>query len=248
MKQTKRILSISIERMNDNSPDTSWLGEYSAKRTSEFSIDRAHDMGCQTQSQTAKDAIDQLERVIAYLEQERRHASDQYDHFGTLDASARYDAVDAAQDLLIAAQDELAECDCGRGEWNHREYRYFNPSFNYVDKAGKPLPENTPEDVRKYVKQDYERMESLYAGNWSFIGIKAKAEIQIGSSRGVTSAGNAVYIPQTIHSGGLWGIESDSEESYLRSVEQEELSDLRTQLYELGFSKRAIAAAVKEMD
>ena len=55
-------------------------------------------------------------------------------------------------------------------------------------------------------------------------------------------------ICQTITSGGLWGIESDSEESYLRSVEQEELSDLRAQLYELGFSKRAIAAAVKEMD
>ena len=236
MKQTKRILSISIERMDDKSPDTSWLGEYSDKRTSEFSIDRAHDTDCQTQNQTAKDAIDQLERVIAYLEQERRHAANQYENFGTLDASARYDAIDAAQDLLIAAQDELAECDCGRGEWNHREYRYFNPSFNYVDKAGKPLPENTPEDVRKYVKQDYKRMESLYAGNWSFIGIGAKAKITVNDTC------------QTITSGGLWGIESDSEESYLRSVEQEELSDLRTQLYELGFSKRAIAAAVKEMN
>jgi hypothetical protein len=224
MKQTKRILSISIERMNDNSPDTSWLGEYSDKRTSEFSIDRAHDTDCQTQNQTAKDAIDQLERVIAYLEQERRHAANQYEHFGTLDASARYDAIDAAQDLLIAAQDELAECDCGRGEWNHR------------DKAGKPLPENTPEDVRKYVKQDYERMESLYRGDWSFIGIGAKAKITVNDTC------------QTITSGGLWEIESDFEESYLRSVEQEELSDLRTQLYELGFSKRAIAAAVKEMN
>ena len=235
-KTSKRILSISIERMEDSDPDTSWLGEYSNKRTSEFSIDRAHDIDCQTQSQTAKDAIDQLERVIAYLKQERRHAADQYEHSGTLEASARYDTIDAAQDLLIAAQDELTECDCSRGEWNHREYRYFNPSFNYVDKAGKPLPENTPEDVHKYVKQDYERMESLYRGDWSFIGIGAKAKITVNDTC------------QTITSGGLWGIESDSGDDYLKEEEQNQLADLRTQLYELGFSKRAIAAAVKEMD
>ena len=78
-------------------------------------------------------------------------------------------------------------------------------------------------------------MESLNAGNWGFIGIGARAEIVIGETC------------QTIHSGGLWGIESDSEGTYLQEIEKDELADLRRVLCELGFSKRAIAAAVKEM-
>ena len=47
-KQTaaKRIHKVTIKRMVDNSPDTSWLGEYSNKQTSEYSIDRAHSLGC----------------------------------------------------------------------------------------------------------------------------------------------------------------------------------------------------------
>jgi len=50
---------------------------------------------------------------------------------------------------------------------------------------------------------------------------------------------------QDVSSGGLWGIESDSDASYLKEIEAEELSELRKQLYAMGFSKRAIATAVK---
>src|SRR4029077_584865 len=49
-------------------------------------------------------------------------------------------------------QDESDHCECReQGDWSGHEYQFFNPSFNYVDKQGKALPGNTPEEVRKYV-------------------------------------------------------------------------------------------------
>lgn len=78
-------------------------------------------------------------------------------------------------------------------------------------------------------------MESYNNDDWQYIGVKAQAEIVIDE------------VCQKITSGGLWGIESDSEESYLKEVESEEMAELRGILYELGFSKRAIATAVKEV-
>ena len=85
------------------------------------------------------------------------------------------------------------------------------------------------------------RMERLNAGDWCFIGIRAEAKYSVGNSR-------AGYLQQTITSGGLWGIESDSDASYLADVESEELAILRAQLEEIGFSKRAITAAFKNVE
>jgi len=208
MKQTKRILKIELERMDDTDPDTSWLGEYSNRRTSEFSIDRAHEEDCPLRTS-------------------------QGDYTNTHDwseAEGRCLKCEATDCSEVCPE---YECECG--EWNHREYRYFNPSFNYVDEKGQPIDGNTPEEIRKYVAQDYARMEGLQRGNWVFIGIGAKAEVVIGG------------VCQKVTSGGLWGIESDSEESYIREEERNQLSELRRILYEMGFNKRAIAAAVREM-
>jgi len=46
---------------------------------------------------------------------------------------------------------------------------------------------------------------------------------------------------QRIRSGGLWGIESDSEPAYFRTIGHDELCDLRATLAEMGFSKRQLA-------
>jgi hypothetical protein len=80
-------------------------------------------------------------------------------------------------------------------------------------------------------------MESLNNGNWCFIGIIAKAKI-------VTENGTL----QTIRSGGLWGIESDSDKSYIAEIEQEQLAELRKELTALGFGKRAIDYAYQNID
>ena len=105
--------------------------------------------------------------------------------------------------------------------------------------AGKRLPENTDEEVRKYVRQDYERMQGLSHGNWCSLGISADAQYSVGED----------YAPiQEITSGGVWGIESDSLESDFTEVEEEQLSELRGQLKAIGFSSRAISAAFKNIE
>src|SRR5260370_9410628 len=71
----KRILSVTIRRMVDDSPDTSWLGEYSSKCTSEFSIDRAHAEDCPVNNKPVE-AIEKLKHVIFHIQTERRIAGD----------------------------------------------------------------------------------------------------------------------------------------------------------------------------
>ncbi len=61
-------------------------------------------------------------------------------------------------------------------------------------------------------------------GDFGFVGIRAEAEVVV---HGVC---------QTITSGGLSGIESDSARSYVSEVEEEELQELKAILQSLGFS------------
>lgn len=229
-----KILSVTIKRMLDDSPDTSWLGEYSNSPSSDFSIDRAHSEDCASISDSNKTAIEKLERVIQHINRERMDAGNDPDN-------TEWESLDESIDCLIALQEELEECDCGEhGDMGRNEYRYFNPSFNYVDKAGNPTDGLTPEDVRKYTRQDYERMESLNRGSWCFIGIRADAEIGIPQGK--------AYLTQKLTSGGVGGYESDMSKTDFDSAEEEQLSELRSVLEGFGFSKRAIATAFKSIE
>lgn len=230
-KESKRIQSVIVKRIVDSDGDTSWLGEYGRLRASVFSIDRAHSEDCQSLSESASAGIETLERVIEYLVHQSQYASKDGNH-------DLYSVYDESADLLIKKQDELAECDCGEsGDMNRGEYQFFNPSSNYVDANDNLVDGNTAEEVRKYVRQDYERMEDLNRGGWCFVGVVAEAKIQL-ERHGVI---------QTITSGGLWGIESDSGD-YFKEVEAEQLSELRGQLHAIGFSKRAISAAFRNVE
>jgi|SRR6185312_6164451 len=80
-----------------------------------------------------------------------------------------------------------------------------------------------------------------------YIGIRADAEIALAPSH--APGMNPFTGPlQTITSGGLWGIESDSDADYLKSVEDEQLAELRNQLHAIGFSQRAITAAFRNVE
>ncbi len=245
MQNKKRILNVRIKRMVDESPDTSWLGEYANHSTSEYSIDRKHSLECIANTPQIIPVHTLYECGICSSLHRWEFDGDcreDSERFGdSSDYAKLYSIPDQNVSVLSWEDRENADngCTCdesGDMEWN--EYRYFNPSFNYVDKTGHALPENTPEEVRKYVRQDYERMEDLNKGNWCFMGVRADCEVQL------TPFGTI----QHITSGGLWGIESDSEESYIESVEKDELADLRTQLRALGFSTRAISTAFKTIE
>jgi hypothetical protein len=231
-RDSKRILSVTIKRMiDDSTPDTSHLGKYSRNPESEFSIDRKHTVDCASQkyNRANNESVNRLQRVLEYL-WTRGH------EIGNRSDDLYYWGIDRATDIISDAQDAVTECDCDEsGNWSYGELQYFNPSFNYVDKFGNALPENTPDDVINYTRADYERMESYNNGDWQFIGIRAEAEYAVNGTI------------QTARSGGLWGIESDSDGAHLVEVEQEELAELRSTLYTLGFSKRAISEAFKDV-
>lgn len=52
---------------------------------------------------------------------------------------------------------------------------------------------------------------------------------------------------QRITSGWIGGVESDAGETYLKELADEQLGELKGQLHAIGFSKRAIAAAMREV-
>jgi hypothetical protein len=74
-----------------------------------------------------------------------------------------------------------------------------------------------------------ERRQQYDNGDFSFIGIRAEAEIVVAG------------VCQTITSGGLWGIESDSTPDYLSEIEQEEIKQLGEILHALGFPSEVIS-------
>lgn len=149
------------------------------------------------------------------------------------------------------------------GDWSRNEHRYWKPGCNHYPHNPKNWAHVSPQEIEQafqkmppewqarwtdpkeskavvldqwYVWQDYQRMESLNRGDWHCIGIIAKAEIV--SPQGVC---------QTIRSGGLWGVESDSDEGYLKSVEDEELATLENELAAMGIGRRAIEHAFKHV-
>lgn len=99
-----------------------------------------------------------------------------------------------------------------RGDMGRNEYRYFNHGQDYAD--------CTPEDRAKYIEQDYQRSERLNAGDWCYMGVWAEAEVSY-----PTGSGNRRL--EKLRSGGLWGIESDSNAKYATEVEQEQVNELK---------------------
>lgn len=222
MKNGKRILSVTIKHMLDDSQDTSLLGEYSNKRTSEYSIDRAHSLDCRVNTGEMPPNETTHNIDIAYARSCNGSCAD----------------CGANPDECLASPCEhyhpSEDCDCGDGRASSRELQFFNPSNNYTGEK--------PEDVRKYTIQDYARMERLNAGDWYFMGICAQAKI------GIPNGAPCSFTIQRITSGGLWGIESDSETYYIESEEQNQLAELRKQLKALGFSSRAISKAFEMVE
>jgi hypothetical protein len=93
-----------------------------------------------------------------------------------------------------------------------------DPDLSYLD------PDASPE----YAAQNAERLAAYRAGAWHCIGLKARASFLIGLGE--------VAVIQTVESPGLWGIESDSDPSYLDEVFHEEAQTLRDMLAQLNVS------------
>lgn len=77
------------------------------------------------------------------------------------------------------------------------------------------IPDEDPDT--SYLEQEgfEDRLESYRRGDFYFLGIVAKTQIAVCGTI------------QTLQSGGLWGIESDSDESYLQEIEREQIAELQ---------------------
>ena len=72
----------------------------------------------------------------------------------------------------------------------------------------------------EYARQDEERLNAYKRGEWEMICIKAVATVHI------PIFDNAIRV-HTIDSGGLWGVESDNDESYLQEIEKDQINEVK---------------------
>ena len=96
------------------------------------------------------------------------------------------------------------------------------------------LPDEDPDT--SFLDQDEfeDRKEAFQRGDFSFVGVRAEAEITVDG------------ITQTIVSGGLWGIESDAGDEYIKEVGGEEYTDLRRILKTLGVPTSELPTEVEQ--
>lgn len=103
-------------------------------------------------------------------------------------------------------------------EWLYDE----TPDLSYLDQ----FKNSRDTEYQKYYKVDQER-KAAYDIDWNMTGCQAKATVLVGE-------GNGFARIQEFTSGGIWGIESDSDDDFKREMEQEELSDLKSYLQIFG--------------
>jgi len=113
-----------------------------------------------------------------------------------------------------------------------REYRGFRPCAGDEEVGTK--------EYYEYGMLGYERREGLNNGDWYFLGIMAEAEV----SYEVVSGDRRL---ETLISGGLWGIESDSGH-YLEEVKKAELADLKQHLEKFNVDTSNWDELVKDLE
>jgi hypothetical protein len=116
-KTGKRILSVTVKRMVDEDLDTSYLGEYSDRASSEFSIDRDHSEDCASIEHNHADALTKLEHAISYLESQLV-SCEEHENVSDPNCAVCSDelANQHARNTLAVAQSEVQECDCSGGD------------------------------------------------------------------------------------------------------------------------------------
>ena len=107
------------------------------------------------------------------------------------------------------------------------QYRHIDtkcPDGCYVTFTMIQTPDNDC-DPRAYLFQDEEyreedqsRLDAFNAGEWSFVGTQARADILI--------VRNGVGTTYTLTSAGLWGTESDADPAYFAEIYEEEKAQL----------------------
>jgi hypothetical protein len=222
-----RIEKVWIEHRQDQSGDSSWLGTYSAEQPrSGYYVDRQQ--GALIDADSGRVIADSL--GATWRRGEYQYISG-FQHSGSVDSWSHVDDKGLAAAFLRLRY---------KANGNEQGIQSRN-LFAYFGVQGWEHAHSRPAKIRKvdavYCCLNALRLERLGQGDWHFIGIIATAEIV--SAHGVT---------QTIRSGGLWGIESDSDKNYLWTEEQTQLRELKQELQALGFGPRVINRALRNRE
>ena len=91
-------------------------------------------------------------------------------------------------------------------------------------------PHPQPDEYR-YVLQDWRRLETLCRGDWSFYGIIVSLSLDDRKATLPNTPGHyALLDPVEIAHASLWGIESDSDDSYIREIVSSLVADCLAQV------------------
>lgn len=189
--------------------------------------------------------MDEILFCLADIEKEKKEQKPTIEkiwieHILDIDADASFygEYTDDLTDGVIVRQfdqfyekltDEEKEEIYGTG----RQYRCFKP-YAGGEKVGS-------EDYYTYGMQDYERMEELEKGNFYFIGIVANCKVKY-------PIGQGNYRLETVQSGGLWGIETDSEEDYINEAEAEQKEELKNHLEKMNVNTSNFDELAKDIE
>ena len=95
-----------------------------------------------------------------------------------------------------------------------------SPDLSFLEDEGRYKGVSAAQ-ASKYRKQDQERL-ATYGDRWVMVGLWIEVHVNVGGTI------------QVIRTPGLWGIESDSKESYFRSIARDEYAQLKDILKQMG--------------
>lgn len=236
-----KIESIKIKHEVDESPDTSWMGEFTDKLDG-WVIDRetGHLLSDEWEEEEPEEFEDEDVEYVVY-------------RYGVTKLKAREMILESQQ--AHHKWEKLEHSDTGQkivvtlpySHWvDHRSVRYFAPS-----PGGSSKPEEwgdtSEETVKKYgaaiapyayALQDWKRMETLNDGHWCFLVIISEAKIS-------TVVNGHTFHDKIYEAVGM--VESDSDE-YLKEMGNEQLAILSDTLLEMGFTQEQIDEAMEEVE
>lgn len=223
MPAKNKILTVRIEHKHDDSPDSSYLGEYSNHSEGWATLD------LKTGRLFGKDGILAFDCVASDFRDRHnfpfivgfQHTPNSWDHVTDADTHKAF-----LRCRLDGNGNEL-------GHGNKNLFAYFGVTDweTAITKAQK-----VKALCAVYCCLDARKLERLNAGDWHYIGIIAKAVV-------VSKTGTS----QVLRSSGLWGVESFSDAEYIASQEAEQLAELRRELEAFGFGARSIDYAFKKV-
>ena len=109
----KRILSVTVRRMTDDSSDTSYLGEYGSTAKSDYAIDRAHSEDCASVREDIKQAKQTLEHVQQTLgDMSNDCLGAGLSNDNSKEKQAEWEYLDAAYHEVGELIDSVDDCDC----------------------------------------------------------------------------------------------------------------------------------------